>query len=249
MYGWRARIGYISAGTGEVAGEELFKAAPEGVEVLHGNLFLGEDNSTEFERVSDSLEEMARRLAEKAEVDILVVAGYVLAALACGKKAGDISSMDHELIRRLEDLTKKPVIIGITAQMEAMQSFKIKHPLVIVPGSVENFPCLKEYLSGKGFEAVSIKGMDISSYGGPYRVPLHVSFHFAKEAFLNTSGADALLFLESTFPSSPNITALEQDLSVPVFVDSLCCLWSCLRRMHISESLSGWGRLFENKKH
>ena len=56
MYGWRARIGYISAGTGEVAGEELFKAAPEGVEVLHGNLFLGEDNSTEFERVSDSLE-------------------------------------------------------------------------------------------------------------------------------------------------------------------------------------------------
>ncbi len=243
MYGWRARIGYISGGTGEVAGEELFKASPKGVEILHGNLFLKEGDSTEYEGALVAMEGMAQDLAKKAEVDILAVAGYILPALGQGPRSKKKVVWEVELIRRLEVLTKKPVIIGIAAQVEAMKALKIRRPLVVVPGPVENFSGLKDHLREKGFEVASLLGMDISAYGDPYRIPLHVSYRFAKEAFFNNQGADALLFPESTFPAAPNVVCLEEDLGVPVFLDSLCCLWGCLRRMHINTSSSGWGSL------
>ncbi len=247
MYGWRARVGYISGGTGEVAGEELFKASPKGVEILHGNLLLSEENPEACEGAPGAMEEMAKDLAKKAEVDILAVAGYFLPALGQGRGGKRELPWDVDLARRLEDLTKKPVIIGIAAQVEAMQSFKIRRPLVVVPGPVRNFGGLEDHLREKGFEVASLHGINVSPFGDPYRIPLHVSYRSAKEAFLNSRGADALLFPESTFPAAPNVITLEQDLGVPVFLDSLCCLWACLKRMHIHTSLSGWGRLLEKE--
>jgi maleate cis-trans isomerase len=238
MYGWRARVGYVSGGTGEVVGEELFKASPKGVEILHGNLFLREENPEACEGAPSAMEEMAKDLAKKAEVDILVVAGYFLPALGQGTRGRRDLSWDLDLIRRLENLTKKPVIIGIAAQVEAMQTFKIRRPLVVVPGPVRNFGGLEDHLREKGFEVASLQGIDVSAFGDPYRIPLHVSYRFAKEAFLKNRGADGLLFSESTFPAAPNVIPLEQDLGVPVLIDSLCCLWSCLRRMHINTAIT-----------
>jgi len=247
MYGWRARVGYISGGTGEVAGEELFKASPKGVEILHGNLFLSEEAPEACKGAPGAMEEMAKDLAKKAEVDILVVGGYFLPALGPAMRQDTgvkrELSWDVDLARRLEDLTKRPVVIGIAAQVEAMQSFKIRRPLVVVPGPVRNFGGFEDYLREKGFEVALLQGIDVSPFGDPYRIPLHVSYRSTKEAFLNSRGADALLFPESTFPAAPNVIALEQDLGVPVFLDSLCCLWACLKRMHIHTSLPGLGRL------
>ena len=48
MYGWRARIGYLSSRTREVAGGEMFKAAPDGGGGLHGNLFFWGDKLDEI---------------------------------------------------------------------------------------------------------------------------------------------------------------------------------------------------------
>ncbi|MBI2989314.1 MAG: hypothetical protein HYY45_21330 [Deltaproteobacteria bacterium] len=245
MYGWRGRIGYISAGTGEVAGQELFRAAPKGVETLHGNLFLKEEGPTEIEVVPAALEDMAERLAKRAEVDMLVVAGYFLPALAQRAGVGDPLSSETEWISHLEGLAGRPVITGIRAQVEAMQSREVRRPVVVVPGPADSFLKLRGYLRASGFEVASLQGMDISAYAEPYLVPLHVSYRFAKEAFLDVSQADALLLPESSFPFAANVATLERDLGAPVFLDSLCSLWSCLRRLHIRDSVSGWGGLFE----
>lgn len=242
MYGWRARIGYISAGTGEVSGEELLRAVPKGVEVLEGNLFLKGDDLKELEAVPIAVDEMARRLAERAEVDMLVLAGFLLPRLA---KGGAMT--EREWIARLEDLTKKPVVTGIRAQVEAMQALQCRSPLVIVPGPIEPFTGLVDYLKADGFE-VAPYGMDLSTYGDPYRVPLHVSYRFAKEMFVKNPQADALLFPESTFPCAPNVQTLEKDLGVSVLLDCLCSLWACMQRLRIHEPIRGWGRLFATSK-
>jgi maleate cis-trans isomerase len=242
MYGWRGRIGYISAGTGEVAGEELFKAAPKGVEILAGNLFLN-DSDRESGQVTELLDDMARRLGEKAEVDILVVAGYVLPAWTQGSRSSDFS--DEHLIKHLENLIKRPVITGVKAQIEAMQALQVKRPAIIVPGNPKNFAGLTNYLEKSGFEIAEVAGLDVTPYDDPYRVPLHVCYRFAKEVFLQTSQADALLFPESTMPAAPQVATLERDLGIPVFLDSLCSLWSCMRRLRIGDSLRGWGSLLE----
>lgn len=93
-----------------MAGEELFRAARKGAGLLHGNLFFREEVPADYENAPAAVEEMSQRLAQKAKVDILVVAGYLLPASGLGSADRGSLSWKLELTHRLEDLTERPVI-------------------------------------------------------------------------------------------------------------------------------------------
>ncbi|MBI2989313.1 MAG: hypothetical protein HYY45_21325 [Deltaproteobacteria bacterium] len=243
MYGWRARIGHISPGAG--SNWELHAATPEGISWIEGRLLMSAPNQEEFESGYENIDRVAVQLAERAKVDMIVLGGWPLSIGALVRKVKRKYGHDRQLIARLEGLTGKPVTTGITCQVEAMQLLGVKRLVVVTPVTREANDDLRQFLEDSGFDVVAIRGMGMSRSIDEKKIPLYATYRFAREVFLGSGGADALLFPSSGFPAAPNTEKLENDLGVPVFNSSLCTLWGCMRRLKIREPIRGWGSLLE----
>jgi maleate cis-trans isomerase len=243
MYGWRARIGRISSGTG--SDWELKAATPEGISWIEAKLLMGGPSQEEFEAGYERIEQVALCLAERAKVDMIAFGGGPTSIGALVRKVERKFGHDRQLISRLESLTQKPVTTGITAQVEAMELFKVKRLVVLTPVTRQVNDALREFLEDSGFEVVAIRGMGMTRSIDEKKIPLYATYRFAREVFFAVGSADAILFPSAGFPAAPNTERLEQDLGVPVFTSSLCTLWACMRRLRIHQPIRGWGSLLE----
>ena len=242
MYGWRARLGYITPGAGSIW--ELMEKTPEGISWIQGRLLMSAPVREEFEQGYERIDQVALQLAENAKVDMIVLGGWPLAVGALIRKVTQKYGHDRELISRLERLTKRPVTTGITAEVEAMKLFGVKRLVVLTPETRETSDDLRSFLEDSGFTIVALKEMGMRSIEQK-KLPLYATYRFAREVFLETSGAEAVMFPSSGFPVQSNVESLEQDLGVPVFTSYQCTLWSCMRRLRIHVPIRGWGSLFD----
>ncbi len=243
MYGWRARIGYISPGTASCW--ELWAATPEGISWIEGRILMAGPTQEEFERGYEKIDSIAVQLAERAKVDMIVMGGLPLSIGTLIRKVMRKYGHDQQLISRLENLTQRPATTGITAQVEAMRFVGVKRPVVLTPVTQEVNEDVREFLEDSGFEVAAIRGMGIHRSVDQKKLPLYATYRFAREVFYETPGADAVVFPSSGFPTTPHTERLEQDLGVPVLTSPLCTLWSCMRRLKIHEPIKGWGCLFD----
>ncbi len=243
MYGWRARIGYISPGTASCW--ELWAATPEGISWIEGRILMAGPVQEEFERGYEKIDRIAVQLAEQAKVDMIVMGGLPLSIGTLIRKVTRKHGHDQELIARLEKLTNLPATTGVTAQVEAMRFLGVKRPVVLTPVTEEVSHDLQEFFEGSGFEVAVIRGMGIRRSVDQKKLPLYATYRFAREVLREAPDADGVMFPSSGFPTTPNTERLEQDLGIPVFTSPLCTLWSCMRRLKIHEPIKGWGCLLE----
>lgn len=97
MYGWRARIGNVSATPTDVFPYEFYKMVPEGVSLVQTTLFIHEVNTENVLAAEQTIDHVTRQVARK-KVDVIMLGA---SPTTYAKGVGH----DQELMRRITEAT------------------------------------------------------------------------------------------------------------------------------------------------
>ncbi|MBI2848623.1 MAG: Asp/Glu racemase [Chloroflexi bacterium] len=238
MYGWRARIGFISPGSvvNETTTGEFYQIVPEGVGLVAINLGIRNLTDKDIGTAMGGVYEAAQELARQ-KVDIIVLGGSPPVIF---KGHG----YDQELIREMERITHRPATTSQTAAVDALQSLEAEKIAVASPFDDIQNQRLKTFLEDSGFDVLSIKGLALPMVEMP-TLPLSTSYRIAKEVFREAPTADALYIPCAAWPVVENIETLERDTGIPVVTSIQAMIWKALSLLKIGEVNEGYGQLFE----
>lgn len=240
VWGWRGILGYICPG---VYGkdqylQEEYHMIPEGVGFLVTTLGMVElSDGKETEKALLKVDEAARQLAEGG-ADFICLGS---APLRHTKGYG----WDKELIKRLQEITKLPSATTETCCIDAFRALSIKKLVIATHHGGEEMNRRKKFLEDAGLEILNIKGLGISRLAEVRKLPMHVPYNLAKEAYLETPEADGIWLGCPAWGGPPVVEFLERDLGKPVVTAHQAFIWAGLKALNIKDSIKGYGRLLE----
>lgn len=237
MYGWRARIGKVEPSRGDTYQYEFYQMAPKGVVLVVSIIGLFNLTKEELSAAYLKYKAAARELAQVG-VDVIALGGSPLFQLQG-------FGSDREMIQDVEQETGIPTLTGLTAEVEAMRVLNMKKIVIATPFKEEVNERSADWYRQSGIEVLKIKGMGIDKPAEMARLPFYASYRLAREAFLETPGADGIFIACPRWGTIEIIDKLEQDLGVPVVTGSQAATWLSLRKAHVREPIHGYGRLME----
>ena len=237
MYGWRARIGLLIPSLHTVAELEFHRLAPEGVSVhTERMMHIWEKEEGLEKAVTMMNEDMSRAAASVATAnpDIIV---YSCTGGSLYKGIG----YDEKLSQEITEKTGIPAITTSTAVLTALRRLKIKKIVVATPYVEALNKIEKSFLEGNGFEILEIKGLEILpavAIGDRYP---EEAYRLAKS--IDTPEAEGIFISCADFRTIEIIDKLESDVKKPVISSNQATAWLALRKLGISESIEGYGKL------
>jgi len=240
-YGWRGKIGLIYPAPG-LAGEiEFHRMAPEGVAILTTRVLLEKVTPEGLEKMTNYIEE-ASSLLSQAAPDVIAF-GCTTGSLLKGV------GYDKEIIQRIETRVGVPAITTSTAVIDSFKALKVKKVAVVTPYFCDELNRReKAFLEDSGFEVISIKSLkpaDSHEMEKPHTqyVRPEQMYKLAKETF--TASADVMFISCTGLGLIDIIEVIESELERPVITSNQATMWAALRRINISDRISGLGKLFD----
>lgn len=236
MYGWKARIGLILPSLNAVMEPEFNTMAPDGISVHTTRLMHpGDISMTELKKMAEGTEPAA---------ELLATAGVNVIAYACtsGSLVGGMG-WDQQLISRMEKATAIPATTTATAVIRACRELGVSRVAVATPYGEDTNRVEEEFLKAHGIRVVNMKGLNIS--GEKLRnAPAETTYNLACD--VNSPEAEAVFISCTGFKSITVIEELEEKLGKYVFSSNTATMWDVLKKLGISEPVTGYGRLFEH---
>lgn len=240
-YGWRGRIGLILPSVNLVMEPEFNRMAPEGVSIHASRVLVTGKPSVEgYMSMAEATARAAEELAT-AEPDVV----------AYGCTSGSIVGGDEAITRRIQEVVgATPVVTTATAVVEALRAIGLTRIAVATPYVKFVNEEEKRYLEGHGFQVTRILGLELGD-ADPLerrmiqRQPPSVAYRIAREAC--TPDADGVFISCTGFATVPIIEQLELDLGKPVVTSNQATFWAALRRIGLSDSVGGLGRLLRER--
>lgn len=250
MYGWRARIGYISPSANDVVGYEFYRMVPDGVVLVSTALSLQQINRANLEIAWNQMLDAANELA-KAEVDYIVSAGDPIYTT---KGPGS----DNKMIQSIKEQTGLPATTSLTSAVEALKTLSVKRVTVATPYPQEFCKTLKNSLGLAGFDVLYINGiseepnnswqcnLSAKNFSNVElsKLPFYVPYQMARDAFLHALDAEAIYLPCGRWAATRCIETIENDFRVPVVTAIQSWIWTALRALGIKEVQRGYGKLF-----
>ena len=237
MFGWRARIGFISPNLGGTPGTllEMEHLAPEGVAFLtrfvNGPASLA---TPDLLALADDVEPLARSLVRKAELDVMLMAGAPV-VLANGPEC---------VARILRDATGLPATTNIQGMTDGLARLGVGRVNVVTPYYPENVNAfLRDHLVASGFDVVSLTSGGAGAVEKRKEAAQEGAYRLAKQAWLANPGADGLLMVGGGAPIYEVIEAIETDIGKPVVAANYAGLWSALTLASVRTPIRGFGKL------
>ena len=183
IYGYRARIGYISppAAT-EVFPYEFYMVAPKGVSLVVSTLAIVDMNKEEIDRSYEMSLRAARELA-RSQVDVVVFGGRPINR----SRGGDIRGLIDEVEREI----KVPVTTSTSAQMEALAMVGARHVVLAHPFSHEKNDTESAGMAENNLELAAIEGAGYPAHLLGL-VPRSAAMSMARELMKRAPHADTL---------------------------------------------------------
>jgi maleate isomerase len=237
MYGERGRLGLITLATDTSVLPEYARLMPAGVVVYPAPIVLprGEVNAAALaEMLADDRLERAAELLMWAEVDVIVF------ACTTGSLVHGVG-WDRELARRIERASGRPAATTSTAVLDALRAVGATSLAVATPYREELCIIERRFLEESGFGVSAIAGLgcatdhEIGQLGPEDAV--------AVVERVDSPAADAVFISCTNFHCLSAVEALERRLGKPVVTSNLAGAWAALRRIGVTESLPGHGRL------
>lgn len=237
MIGWRARIGLMVPSVNVVMESEFNLMVPEGVSVHSARLA---SSDTIFTKVTQQNRENLRKINENvlkaalelqhSEVDVI---GY--GATAAGWTEG--VDVDQRIKKSIEDRVGIPVVTGMMAIVDALQTLGMKRIVVATPYEKFLNETGKEFFRANGFDLLAMETIgELAHTVSPGRV-----YRFAKRLFI--PDADGIYIGCCDFRTVEILQALENDIGKPVVSNNQALLWKMLRTISIREKIKDFGRL------
>jgi len=241
MYGWKARIGSISAVPTDIFPYEFYKIVPEGITLMQTTLAIPKVKEKDLDEARKAIEGIARTLArEGADVIILGAAPIVYF-----KGVGSDRALSDEIAKA----TGVPTISNQTAMMDALNAHGCKRILLVSPHDQETNEKLKRYLEPQGFEVVGMGGLNLIVNAEINRITRQQAYHLVKDTFnkYRAKGIQGILLPCANWPTSLLVRTWETELGVPVVTSIQAKIWACLKTLGIKDEIRGFGSLLEKK--
>ena len=235
MYGWRARIGHVAPSRGDTLVYEFYKMFPEGFMMLNTTGTVRQLVDNDFEKQLQRIEDAVQDLVDNNCDSIIFSGSPLFTRLPFGT--------DREMGQKLTEKFGVPVVAGLTAEVEALKSMKIKKLVVGTPYEDAINQRLKRHLESSGFEVLQIAGYGVRKNAQLTDLPVHASYKIAKRLYAKGHDADGIFIPCPRWPTIGDVALLEDEIGKPVITSSLACIWYALKLIDIKENVSGYGRL------
>ena len=234
MFGYRARIGYISPSVIELNAYDFYRIVPQGVGLIGVACMVGGWKEEAYKQALSQLESCARELGRRF-CDFIIHGGAPL-VLSQGK------GFETSLIERLQKITGVPCTTSIVAAMEAFRVLSASRLAVVDPYPPDLNEKMVQYLKEWGFEVASVVSLgntftesSVASIGDIYRA--------AKKAVREAGHATGIFIPCANFPVVDVIEDIETDLDLPVISNITSQLYVAFKAIGMREKIDGYGRL------
>jgi maleate cis-trans isomerase len=231
---WRGVAGIVHPTRRPGAIERLIRILPDGVGIITLYLRFRSGSSKEFE---DSLPDYERNVAELAEqgMDVIHPAGappFMMLGYAGQEK----------LIGEWEKKYKTPIFTSSQNHVRAMRALNITKFIGASYSALQN-KIVVDYMTQAGLEAVSMEPIEVPFDQASHISPQVVYAHI-KKLFRQNPGANGIYIQGSAWRNEEIISALEEDLQVPVVHANIARAWEIQKRLQVHQPLPGYGRLY-----
>ena len=234
MFGYRARIGYISPSVIELNAYDFYRIVPQGVGLIGVACMVGGWKEEAYKQALSQLESCARELGRRF-CDFIIHGGAPL-VLSQGK------GFETSLIERLQKITGVPCTTSIVAAMEAFRDLSASRLAVVDPYPPDLNEKMVQYLKEWGFEVASVVSLgttftesSVASIGDIYRA--------AKKAVREAGHATGIFIPCANFPVVDVIEDIETDLDLPVISNITSQLYVAFKAIGMREKINGYGKL------
>ncbi len=234
MFGYRARIGYISPSVIELNAYDFYRIVPDGVGLIAVACMVGGWKEDAYKQALSQVESCARELGRRA-CDFIIHGGAPL-VLSQGK------GFETKLLADLEEITHVPCTTSIVAAMDAFRALSATKLAVVVPYPPDLSAKMTAYLKDWGFEVAALESLgtsftesSIASVGDIYRA--------AKRVVQAAPDAGAVFIPCANFPVVDVIEQIETDFGLPVVTNITSQLYTAFKAIHMREKISGYGKL------
>ncbi|MDO9441931.1 MAG: hypothetical protein Q7T73_13665 [Beijerinckiaceae bacterium] len=234
MFGWRARIGYISPTVMEVLPYEFYRFAPDGVGLVGMTCGIDDWRPDEFEKGLAQVKGAAGYLGSRS-VDYIIHGGGPL-VVARGKGYEEI------IVREIETVSGVPATTGVRAGMEAMRHMgaqRIAIASCYPPGHNE---ALKNYLSSFGFEVVRAEGTNMPFKDIQKQSPADI-IAFTRDVLAAAGPCDAVYLPCPQWQGAQAVEAIERETGVTAIAYTHANFFQAFSRLGIEAPIEGHGRL------
>lgn len=241
MYGRRGRIGLIVPASNTVCEPEMVILCPKDVATYSTRIL--------FTPTLEGLKNMKAHI-ERASEELSSEGICQLIAFCCtvGSMIGGLG-YDEEMSQAIEEQTGVPAITTTTAVRAALNTLGIKRLAVATPYTTEINKVERSLLNDMGYHITGIVGYyeDVR----PEELKNEMIGRLSPEDALalgrlvNGPENEAVFISCTNFRSIEIIERLERETSKPVISSNQATMWYCLRKMGISDRITGFGRLFD----
>jgi maleate isomerase len=238
MYGWRAKVGHISASRGDSFVYEFYRMMPEGFLLMNTTGRIRKLADDHIKTQMDFIEDASIDL-EQSGADVVIASGSPQWTLM-----GNGSEVETE--KRIQGKINIPFATVITAEMEAMRAMGIRKVVVSTPHREDMNERMERFLNNAGFQVLKIGGLGCLRNTDIGAQPVYASYKLSKKLYDEAPGADGVFVHCPRWPTINAVPLLEREIGKPVVCSSQATIWLALRLLKVREKIQGWGRLMES---
>ena len=234
MFGYRARIGFISPSVIELRAYDFYRIVPKGVGMIAVTCMVEGWKEEAYKKTLAKVEACARELRRR-DCDFVVHAGT---PLVLSQEKG----YESRLITTLQQITGVPCTTAIVAAMEAFKDLSASRLAIVDPYPADLNDQMTKYLGEWGFEVAALVSLgtaftksSVASVGDIYKA--------ARRAAKEARNVEAIFIPCTNFPVVDVIEDIETDTGLPVIANITSQLYAAFKAIGIREQIKGYGKL------
>ena len=234
MFGYRARIGYISPSVIELNAYDFYRIAPKGVGLIAVACMVGGWKEDAYKQALSQVESCAKELSRRS-CDFVIHGGAPL-VLSQGK------GFETKLVAQIEEITGVPCTTSIVAAMDAFRDLSAHRLAGVDPYPPDLNTRMTEYLREWGFEVASLVSLGTSFTESSVASTADI-YRAAKRAVREAGNPAAVFIPCANFPVVDVIEDIETDLGLPVVSNITSQLYVAFKAIGLREKINGYGKL------
>jgi maleate isomerase len=234
MFGYRARIGYISPSVIELNGYDFYRIVPNGVGLVAVACMVGGWKEEAYKEALAQVESCAHELKRRF-CDFIIHGGAPL-VLSQGK------GFETKLVGKLQTITGVPCTTAIVAAMDAFRDLSVSRLAIVDSYPPDLNEKVMSYLKAWDFEPLSLVSLG-TDFTTSSVASIADIYQAAKKAVREAGNAEGIYIPCANFPVVDVIEDIETDLGLPVIANMTSQLYVAFKAIGMREKISGYGRL------
>jgi maleate isomerase len=236
-FGRRARLGLITPSRGWTPEHEWPRMLPRGVSYMVARMPLKSTTPDELRKMGQHAVDAAHMLAS-AEVDVIAY-GCTVETILQGLE------YDRAVEKRLSEAAGTPARTMTGAVMAALRALEVSKLALVTPYIEEINQKEIAFMKNIGIEIVYEKGLSMTDTIEIAKVKPETVYDLGKMAAASAPQAEAIFISCGNLRTLEVLQELENEIGKPVISSNQALLWSSLRLAGITDTLNGFGSLFE----